>query len=310
MRGDRDRSHARPAAAMRDAEGLVQVDVADVGADLRRLGEAGERVQVGAVHVDLAAGGVHRLADLHDRLLEHAVRRRVGDHQRGEPRAVLGDLALEIRQVDIAVLVAGDHDDAQAHHLRAGRVGAVRRGRDQADVARALALRRQVVADREQPGVLALRAGVRLQRDAGEAGDFGEHAFQLADHRQRAAHLLGRREGMQRGEARPRHRQQLGGGIELHRARAERDHRVHQREVAVLEALQIPHHLGLGVVAVEHRMGRAPRRCGAAAAGSMSARRSDSRSTGFLPEMASATSATSSSEVSSSKLTATREASR
>ena len=34
--GDRDRPHARPAAAMRDAEGLVQVDVADIGADQRR----------------------------------------------------------------------------------------------------------------------------------------------------------------------------------------------------------------------------------------------------------------------------------
>jgi hypothetical protein len=31
---------------------------------------------------------------------------------------------------------------------------------------------------------------------------------------------------------------------------------VHQRQVAVLEALQVPHHLRLGVVAVEHRMGK------------------------------------------------------
>ena len=34
--GDRDRAHARTAAAVRDAEGLVQVQVADVGADPRR----------------------------------------------------------------------------------------------------------------------------------------------------------------------------------------------------------------------------------------------------------------------------------
>ena len=49
-----------PAAAMRDAEGLVQVDVADVGAEIGDARVAGERVQVRAVEVDLAAGRVHR----------------------------------------------------------------------------------------------------------------------------------------------------------------------------------------------------------------------------------------------------------
>ena len=33
VRGHADRAHARTAAAVRDAEGLVQVQVADVGAD-------------------------------------------------------------------------------------------------------------------------------------------------------------------------------------------------------------------------------------------------------------------------------------
>ena len=64
VRRDRDRPHARPAAAVRDAEGLVQVDVADVGAEIGDARVAGERVQVRAVEVDLAAGGVHQVADL------------------------------------------------------------------------------------------------------------------------------------------------------------------------------------------------------------------------------------------------------
>ena len=34
MRRHADRAHARAAAAVRDAEGLVQVEVADVGADV------------------------------------------------------------------------------------------------------------------------------------------------------------------------------------------------------------------------------------------------------------------------------------
>ena len=84
VRGHADRAHARAAAAVRDAERLVQVEVADVGADVARAGEADLRVHVRAVHVDLAAVLVDDLADLADRLLEHAVRRGVGDHQRGE----------------------------------------------------------------------------------------------------------------------------------------------------------------------------------------------------------------------------------
>ena len=56
MRGDADRAHARAAAAVRDAEGLVQVEVADVGADSRPGRQRPDlRVHVGAVHVDLAA---------------------------------------------------------------------------------------------------------------------------------------------------------------------------------------------------------------------------------------------------------------
>src|SRR3546814_1973524 len=42
MRADADRAHARPAAAVRDAEGLVEVEVADVGAEFARPGERSE----------------------------------------------------------------------------------------------------------------------------------------------------------------------------------------------------------------------------------------------------------------------------
>ncbi len=61
--GDADRAHARTAAAVRDAEGLVQVQVADVGADVARAAEADLGVHVGAVHVDLAAVRVDDVAD-------------------------------------------------------------------------------------------------------------------------------------------------------------------------------------------------------------------------------------------------------
>ena len=69
-----NRPHARAAAAVRDAEGLVQVQVADVRPDLSWPAEPDLRVQVRAVHIDLPAVGVNDFADLLDRFLEHAMR--------------------------------------------------------------------------------------------------------------------------------------------------------------------------------------------------------------------------------------------
>ena len=104
---DADRADARAAAAVRDAEGLVQVEVADVAAELARRGDADQRVHVGAVDVDAAAvrGGRSRTARS-TRALEHAVGRRVGDHHAGQAVGVLLALRLEVGEVDVAVGVA------------------------------------------------------------------------------------------------------------------------------------------------------------------------------------------------------------
>ena len=79
-----DRPDAGATAAVRDAERLVQIEVRDVGTERARPRDTDERVEVGAVDVDLPARLVHDLAQLDDVLLEHAVRRRVGDHDRRE----------------------------------------------------------------------------------------------------------------------------------------------------------------------------------------------------------------------------------
>ena len=89
MRLDADRPHARAAAAMRNAEGLVQVHVADIGAEFGRAHQADLRIEIGAVEIDLAAMGMDDRADILDALLEHAVGRGIGDHQRGEIRGML-----------------------------------------------------------------------------------------------------------------------------------------------------------------------------------------------------------------------------
>ena len=98
----RDRTDTGATAAVRDAERLVQVEVRDVGAELARLGQPDEGVEVGAVDVDLAAGVVDEGAQLGDGVLEDTVRRRVGHHDRGEVVAVLLDLGAQVVHVDVA----------------------------------------------------------------------------------------------------------------------------------------------------------------------------------------------------------------
>ena len=70
-----DRTNALAATAVGDAERLVQVEVADVGAECSRLGESHHGVEVGTVEVHLAACVMDHFADASDFDLEHAVGR-------------------------------------------------------------------------------------------------------------------------------------------------------------------------------------------------------------------------------------------
>jgi hypothetical protein len=258
--GHADRPDAGATAAVRDAEGLVEVEVAHVGAEAPRPGQPDHRVEVGAVDVDLPAGVVHRRADLLHLGLEHPVRRGVGQHDRGEPLGVLLDLRPQVGQVDVAGLVAGHDDHAQTGHDGAGGVGAVRRARDQADVALVVAAEAVVAVDGQEPCELALRAGVGLHAHGRVAGDLGQVGAQLVDQLPVAAGLLGRGERVQVGELRPGDRGHLDRRVELHGARAQRDHRAVQREVLVGQRAQVAHQLGLGPVDGEDRVGEERRR--------------------------------------------------
>ena len=81
-----------------------------------------------------------------------------------------------------------------------------------------------------------------------------------------AQRLANRRERVQRGEAWPTDREHLGCGVELHRARAKRNHRRRERQVACLQFLEVAQHLRLRMVLVENRVrekiGSAPQRLG------------------------------------------------
>lgn len=186
MRTHRHRSDARTAAAVRDAEGLVQIQMADVAAEPARPRQAHQRVQVRTVDVDLPARLVHQRAQFGDLVLVHAVRRRIGDHDAGQPVGVIGDLGAQIVQVDVAVVAAGHHLDPQPRHGRRRRVRAVRAGRDQAGVTVSVAAIEVIAANRQQTRVLALAARVGLQAHRVVAGDRRQPALQIGDQPQQA----------------------------------------------------------------------------------------------------------------------------
>ena len=163
MLDDADRTHAGSAPAVRDAKGLVQVQMTDIGAVVTRPAQADLGVHVGAVEVDLAAVVVNDLADLANTGLEDSVGRWIGHHQRPETFAMLLGSCSQVVEVDIAVVVTLHRHDLEARHHGAGRVGSMRGGRDEADSAIQLAARLVVAADHEEPGVLALRPGVGLE---------------------------------------------------------------------------------------------------------------------------------------------------
>src|SRR5205814_7521380 len=130
---------AGSAGAVRNAERLVQVQVAHVGADVGGADQPHLGVHVRAVHVHLPALRVHDVADLADRRLEDAVGRGVGDHERGQRVPVLGGFGAQVGDVDVAALVGAHRHDAQAGQHGARGVSAVCRGGDEAGGAVTLA---------------------------------------------------------------------------------------------------------------------------------------------------------------------------
>ncbi len=232
----------------------MQVQVRDVAAELAGLGEAHEGVQVGTVHVDLAAGCVYGVADLADIGVVHAVRGWVGDHDGRQGVPVGFDLGVEVRVVNGAVCGGGHDNHLHARQDGGGGVGAVGGGGNQADVPLAFAAGGVVAADGEQAGELTLRAGVGLDGHLVVAGDLGEIGFQAGDQFTPAFGLRIGREGVDRREFGPGDGFHLGRGVELHGAGAQRDHGAVQRQVPVGEPADVAQQLGLGTVGVEDRV--------------------------------------------------------
>ena len=140
------------------------------------------RVHVGAVHVDLPAVRVDDLADLPD--ADPRTRRASTDTSPSAPRAVARARAAFARRSSTSTLPCASHATTTtcmpAITALAGLVPCADAGMSTTSRC-AVAADAVIGANDEQPGELALRAGVRLQRDGGEAGDLAERRLELAE---------------------------------------------------------------------------------------------------------------------------------
>src|ERR1700732_614290 len=107
---------------MRGGEGLVQIDVHHVHAEIAWTRDAYQCVHVRAIHVEHGAFGVQDFGGLGDVLLEHADGVGIGDHEGGD---VLIDGARENFQVDFALLIGADIFDGVSGDGGGGGIGAV-----------------------------------------------------------------------------------------------------------------------------------------------------------------------------------------
>src|SRR5215472_4351714 len=111
MRLDADRAHSRPAAAVRNTERLVQIEVADVRTVVAGSRQTDLRVEIGPVEIDLTAALMHDIADLADLHLEDAVGGRIRDHDRRELVGVRLCLRAQIGKIDVSLRIAIHYND-------------------------------------------------------------------------------------------------------------------------------------------------------------------------------------------------------
>lgn len=250
---DSDRTNTRATTTVGDTEGLVEVQMADISTDVTRAAETDLGVHVGTVHVDETTVLVNKVAHLLDLGLENTKGTGVGDHDGGKLISVLGALGLEILNVQVTSLaVALDGDNLHAGHGSTGRIGTVGGDGDQTDSSLLTTFLGLVVSlDDSKTSKLTLSSRVGLESGGVHTSDLGQVLAERADQGLVARSLLDRGEGVHVGNAGVRDGKHLGGGVELHGARTQRDHGVHQRDILGLEEVDVSQELRLSVVLVE-----------------------------------------------------------
>ena len=87
----------------------------------------------------------------------------------------------KIIDIDVSLGVALHRDNLEASHGRRGRIGSVRRGRNQANISLSLSALTMIFPNHQQPGVFSLRSGIGLDSHRIEPGNRRQPTLQLKD---------------------------------------------------------------------------------------------------------------------------------
>jgi hypothetical protein len=98
-----DRADSRTASAMRDAEGFMKIKVAGIDSEFARATDTDQGVQVGSVHIDLAARLVDFFADIPDGGLVDTMSRGICNHGGSDSRSVLFEFRIEVGDIDVSL---------------------------------------------------------------------------------------------------------------------------------------------------------------------------------------------------------------
>ena len=252
---DTDGADSGSTTTVGNTECLVEVEMADVSANLARRAETDLGVHVGSVHVHLAAVVVDNLASLLDTGFVNTEGTGVCNHDGRELVLVLLALGFEIREVQVTGLgVAFDRDDAHSRHRSASRVRSVGGNRDQANISLSTGVYLLELLDSQETGKLTLSTGVWLNCHLGHSCAIRQLLLDVVDHLVIAFDDIRRGEWVDGGKLGPSNRNHLSGRVELQGARSQRDHGVDERNILGDQVVDVSQHLCLGMVAVENRV--------------------------------------------------------
>ncbi|MNX97798.1 hypothetical protein D3C86_1301780 [compost metagenome] len=130
------------------------------------------------------------------------------------------------------------------------------RDRDQHDVSVAFTSAFVVCADTQQTCVFTIRTTVWLYAATGKSGDGRQVCFQFFNDVQVTLCLLFWCKRVHFAPVRPAQRNHFRSSIQLHRTATQRDHAGIQAQVFIFQRLDITHHQGFAVMAVEISMGQ------------------------------------------------------
>ena len=162
-----DRANARAATAVRNAKRFMKIEVAGIDAEFAWSTDADQGIEVGTIHINLAARLVNFFAKISDSRLEDTVGGGIGDHGGGDSRSVFFEFCVEVGKIDVPLRVARDRNDPKTDEYSTGRVCAVCGNRNEADITCGVSSGLMPSADREKACVLSLGACVRLEGDMG-----------------------------------------------------------------------------------------------------------------------------------------------